>query len=143
MPEAKELTHDEFDTRFSPIFEHISREAGAPFNPEVFFSMWSTMMQAKIARTWATEGAVLGALFVPDIFNNLKRGLVYFWFSVPSARGTGRPFALLDAFERAAREEKCAHISISAHAKLNPRKTASIYARRGYFISETVFTKTL
>lgn len=139
----REVAPDEFDDRLSPIFEHISKEAGTPFNGRVLFPMWREMMKAKMARTWEDDGCVLGALFVPDLFNGRKRGLVYFWFSLPSARGTGRPIRLLEAFEKAAVEEKCEIISISSHAALKTRKTARIYAHRGYKVSETVFSKNL
>lgn len=100
-------------------------------------------MECGVARAWENDGCVIGSLFVPDGFCGELRALVYFWFSAPRARGTGRPIELLDAFEKAARDAGCRRISISSHMKVATDKTARIYEKRGYSLTERIFTKEL
>lgn len=140
---VKELSAVEFTERLSPIFEHISKEVGIPFAPEHFFPRWRALMEGNVARTWENDGCILGALLVPDMLSCKKRALVYFWFSLPEARGTGRTIELLEAAEQAAADDGCEKLSIASHSLVATDKTARIYQKRGYDVSETVYTKSL
>jgi len=138
-----ELTPSQFDSKFSPIFEHVSAETGIEFDPDHFFPVWKSLMSSGIARTWENDGCILGALFAPDVFNGAIRALVHFWFSLPEARGTGRPKELLDVFESAASAGNCKNISIASHVIASPHHLQEFFHRRGYSRSEIVFSKQL
>jgi hypothetical protein len=96
------------------------------------------LMEQGIARTWEIPGAVLGALFYPDIYSGKQRAAVMFWFSEKRVRGTGAPVKLFDAFERAA--EGCEVKSSAAHMNLVPQ-LRKFYLKKGYRLSEEVFSK--
>jgi hypothetical protein len=140
---VKELKSHEVTERISPIFEHISQEAGVPFASAHFFPHWRRMMDIGVARIWENDGCVLGAIFSPDVFNGNLRGLVYFWFALPEARGTGRPSALLSEFEKAAAACGCRNISISSHVAVSPEYMERMLDQKGYEASELVFSKSL
>lgn len=141
----RELQYTEFTERLSPVFLCIEQETGfvGRFKPNHFYPAWQRMMKIGVARTWETEGAVLGGLFTPELFGGDIQVHVIFWFSLPEARGTGRPQALLDACEVAAQSAEAFKISSSAHVKSMPACAAAIYRKRGYEETETVFTKYL
>jgi hypothetical protein len=136
----KELKPHEFTERLKPIFDGIADEFGAPdrWNPAHFFPNWQRLMEQGIARTWEIPGAVLGALFYPDIYSGKQRAAVMFWFSEKRVRGTGAPVKLFDAFERAA--EGCEVKSSAAHMNLVPQ-LRKFYLKKGYRLSEEVFSK--
>lgn len=142
----RELKPEEFDLSLDPIFRHVETEIGETGkrgNSDYFYKNWQHMMKAGIARTWADDGCVLGALFYPDCYNGSKRACALFWFALPEARGTGRPMGLLDAFEQASRETGCEVISIASHESVAPEKTQRIYEKRGYKMTERTFSKAL
>jgi GNAT superfamily N-acetyltransferase len=142
---TKELLPHEFTERLLPIFEHIERETGISGrnNPKHFFPAWQRMMSIGVARTWENDGCVLGAIFTPELYSGKIQVHVIFWFSLPEARGTGRPHELLDACELAAKNAGAFKISSSAHIKSAPARAAGAYLKRGYEETETLFTKNL
>lgn len=144
MP-VKELKFFEFGEHLWPIFLHIEQETQIKDrnNPRHFFPAWRRMMEIGVARTWETEGAVLGAIFTPELFSGKIQVHVIFWFSLPEARGTGRPQELLSACEEAARAAGAFKISSSAHVKSNPICATRSYLKRGYEKSEELFTLAL
>ena len=102
------------------------------------------MMRQRLARTWELpEGAVLGAVFVPDIFRATTTGLVVFWASTPEGRRAGKALELFRAFERAAQEEGCERICAAAHKNMNADRMRKLFKRRGFFEMETTFCKNL
>ena len=128
------------------IFRHIETEAGFPVgrgNSAYFFKNWQSLMQSGIARTWVDSDCVLGAIFYPDVFNGEKRASVQFFFSLPEARGSGRPVALLTAYEFAARKAGCKHSAIASFETLNPTRAEKLYQRMGYALTESIFSKAL
>lgn len=139
----RELQHTEFTERLEPIFLHIEQETGflGRFNPKYFFPAWQRMMAIGVARVWETEGAILGAIFTPELYSGKTQVHVIFWFSLPEARGTGRPQELLDACDAAAKAAGAFKLSSSAHVKSSPARAAGAYRKRGYEETETVFTK--
>lgn len=141
----RELQHSDFTERLEPIFLHIERETGftGRFKSKHFFPAWRRMLEIGVARTWETDGAVLGAIFTPELFGGDIQVHVIFWFSLPEARGTGRPLELLDACEAVAANAGAFKISSSAHVKSTPARAAAVYRKRGYEETETVFTKYL
>ena len=141
----RELKSHEFTERLEPIFLHIEQETGfkGRVNRKHFFPAWRRMMEIGVARTWETEGAVLGAIFTPELYSGQIQVHVIFWFALPEARGTGRPQALLEACELAAANAGAFKISSSAHVKSSPARAAGAYHKRGYEETETVFTKNL
>lgn len=139
----KELKSIEFTERLAPIFEHISRESGEPFDATYFFPHWRHLMELGVARSWENDGCVLGAIFTPDLFSGNNRGLVYFWFSLPEVRGTGKPKELMTAFKEAAKLAGCKKCSSAAHVKLNHNGVSRLYMNAGFSLSESVYTQNL
>jgi|SRR5712664_1976629 len=142
---VKELRPENFTERLEPIFRHIEKEINEPgrLNSAHFFPCWRRLMELGVARTWETEGAVLGAIYSPDPFSGKTRAHVCFWFSLPEARGTGETMNLLITFEQASKKAGCTVISSSASMKVNPGKLSRIYLHRGYFLSEQIYSKDL
>jgi GNAT superfamily N-acetyltransferase len=143
--EVKELKPENFTERLEPIFQHISEEIGEPdrLNSKHFFPQWRRMMELGVARVWETEGAVLGAIFVPELYSGKPRAYCHFWFALPAARGTGRPLELMRAFLAAAKEAGCAEVFSSSHVRSNPEHMFRIYQNEGFSLSEHVFCKKL
>lgn len=141
----KELLPHEFTERLLPIFLHIEHETGilGRNNPKHFFPAWRRMMEIGVARTWENDGCVLGALFTPEIYSGNIQVHVFFWFSLPEARGTGRPIDLMKACEEAARQAGAFKLSSSAHVKSSPQRAENAYKKLGFEFSESVFTKEL
>lgn len=135
---AKELAAHEFTNDFEPIIQHVATEARQEFSADFFFPCWRKLMEQGTARTWSIPGAVLGALFYPHVYSGKLRAVVMFWFALPSARGTGRPMKLLDAFENAAIG---LHKSVAAYAALTPERMRKILRKRGYELSEEIWSK--
>jgi GNAT superfamily N-acetyltransferase len=135
---AKELATHEFTEQFAPIIQHVATEARQGFNADFFFPCWRKLMEQKTARTWEIPGAILGSLFYPHVYTGEMRAVIMFWFALPSARGTGRPMKLLDAFEDAA---KGLHKSCAAYAALTPERLRKILRKRGYELSEEIWSK--
>lgn len=143
MTPPKELKPEEFTDRLSPIFVHIAKESGLPFDVPGIIARWREWMTMGFARTWEVPGAVLGALFTHDIFTNRLRAAVVFWFSLPSARGTGVTKAVFKAFEEAARKAGCVDVQSAAHESLAPMRRQGGYFKNGFRKTESIFTKTL
>lgn len=139
----KELLPHEFHEKYEPIFLHIEQETGfvGRFNPKHFFPVWRRMMEIGVARTWVTDGAILGATFTSELYSGDIQVHVVFWFSLPEARGTGRPQELLDACELAAKKALAFKISSCAHVKSVPARAAGACLKRGYEETERVLTK--
>lgn len=135
---VKELESHEFTDRLDPIFRHISAESHQPFDPEFFYQNWRVFMGRGIARTWEIPGTVLGAIYYPHIYTGERRAVIMFWFALPEVRGTGRPIKLLDAFENTA---EGLHKSCAAYIALAPERLRKILSRRGYAMSEEIWSK--
>jgi GNAT superfamily N-acetyltransferase len=136
---------DEFDARFRPLFDEAGRMSGHAdtFSADYFFPYWRKLMGLKLARTWETPGAALGALFVPETFTGLPTALVVFWWSLPEGRKGGASLQLLDAVEAVAREEKCAGLYVAGQVKMRREAMARLYRRKGFTEVESVFRKLL
>lgn len=142
---VRELVADEFDERFTPIFEHVLARANYPypFSPQTFFPRWRASMEQGVARTWASESnrSVLGALFTRNIFTDQPGAFAIFWFT---RGGDGRsPLELNRVFEEAARAAQCRFAYSSAFDELDGGKMERLYRMKGFSLSETVFRKKL
>lgn len=101
-------------------------------------------MELGMARTWElSEGAVLGALFAPDIYRGTLTGIVLFWHCTEAAKKSGKALELLKVFEEAARVAGCERICSSAHSDLRHDVMCRFLKMRGYSRLETVFCKDL
>lgn len=139
-----ELKSQDFTTeRFGHLVESVVWEAGRTVNLRHFFENWQLWMDFGIARTWAAEGCILGALIAPDVFSGVKRASVIFWFSLPSVRKSAVTGRVFKVFEDAVREAGCVDIQSAAHAALDPLGREAGYLRHGFVKSETVYTKEL
>lgn len=134
----------EFDSHLLPIFVRVLKEAvpgTLELNLSHFLSTWQSWMTLGIARTWEVPGAVLGALFTHDVYSGKPRALLMFWLSDLPARVAGRTIALLDQFECAGKEFGATRISVAQHRFVSPEKLAKVYLKRGYQVSELIFSK--
>ncbi len=135
----EELKPFEFNEGLSPVFRAVEAELGrSNGNPAFFFPHWRRLMEMGAARTWKAPGAVLGAIFYADTFTGAPKAVVHFLFLLPDTRGSGTADALLDAFEAAAPDREK---SISAHAKITTDRARGLYKRRGYSLSEEIWSK--
>lgn len=141
---VRELQPHEFTERLEPIFRHCEQEAGrTDGNPSHLFPQWRKWMELGLAKAYESEGCVLGMLISPCVFSGNLRAFVNFWFALPSARGTGRPIDLLTVAESEAKRLGCNKISSASYAALTPERTRHIYNKRGYSVSEVIWTKDL
>lgn len=143
MQPPRELKPEDFTERLSPIFVHIAKESGLPFDVPHIVARWREWMKMGFARTWEIPGAVLGALFTHDLFTNRLRAMVVFWFSLPEVRHSAATGSLFKAFEAAARTAGCVDIQSAAHQLVDPLRREHGYLKHGFQLTETVFTKTL
>lgn len=138
------LAPDQFSDDLKPIFDHIEKENGEPdrLDWSYFQPMWRLYMGQGIAQSWATEknDAVLGAMFYKDIFNGDLHGVVNFWFSLPEARGTGRPIKLLDAFEAECDRQNVKSKKCAAFIGLTPEVLRHVLQKRGYKLTEEIWS---
>ena len=141
---VEEIQYQDFtEDRFGAIVSAVAGESGRPFNPSHFFRVWQAWMAAGIARAWAAEGCVLGAIVAPDTFSGLLRASVLFWFSLPEVRGTAVTGRVFKVFEDAVREAGCVDIQTAAHEALMPEHREAGYRKHGFRKSETIFVKEL
>lgn len=84
-----------------------------------------------------------GGLVSPLYFNlSHMTGQELFWWVKPGARGS-IGIRLIDALEKAAKDKGCSSWAMIALDKVEPERTANLYARRGYRPSERTFIKRL
>lgn len=143
---VKELRPENFTAdRLAVIFEKIHAEVNypGPANIKYFFERWRHLMSLGIGRTWEAPGAVLGALFTPDIFTGEPQGLVVFWFALKEVRGTGVARELFEAFEATAKQSGCRMVCSAAHESIKPEARQKFYLANGFAKVETVYRKVL
>lgn len=143
--EVRELGYKDFDVLAKPLFDALRAELRdekwkTEFNWNYFSAEWKKWMMGGIARTWYTDGAILGGVFTEDLFSGAGRALVMFWAADPTVRGTGRAVHLLEAFEEAARKIG-ADCAAAVHTAISPDHLASLYVHRGYKPREYIFVK--
>lgn len=144
MTAVAEITKEEFTAeRFLPIFEQISAESGIRFDMQHLFDTWKTWLWLGLARTWAADGCILGAIFHQDLFSQKLRASVVFWFSLPAVRGTSITRDVFRTFEQAAKAAGCVEIQSAAHESITPQAREAVYLKNGFSKTETVFTKVL
>lgn len=143
---VRELKFVEFTERLLPIFLSVAERLNAdnkyPVNPNPahFFPQWRRLMELDVARTWEVPGAVLGALFVPNLFTGDREALICFWFALPNTRGT---LELIDAVEKAAKNLGCTRVKSAAFGVLRGDSMERLYKSLGYECVETGWSKTL
>lgn len=144
----QELTPDEFNSSLLPIFERVhdqfiqrkGHRVPGEFNRAHFFEQWQNYMRLGIGRVWKTDGAVLGAVFVKNDFSGDGSAIVSFWDADGRGRGTQE---LLNECEKAAKENGCTQLFISALNNEQSDKLKRFYRMKGFKESETVFSKIL
>jgi len=142
---VRELQPHEFTERLSPIFEAVLTEAKYPvkFKPDYFFPHWRHLMELGVASTWESYGkAVLGALFVPELFSGERQALCVFWFSLPEVRGRGIGKALFQALDEEAKKRNSYAVFASANV-LNTDEREAGYLANGFTRVEALFRKVL
>jgi hypothetical protein len=146
MSTPHELTAPQFTERLLPIFLSVAERLNATGkypvqpNPAHFFPQWRRLMELGVARTWEIPGAVLGALFVPNLFTGEAEALVCFWFALPNTRGT---LELMDFAEHAARDAGCVRLKSAAFGVLRGDAMERLYQSLDFVPVETGFSKTL
>jgi len=138
------LTPETFDDRLKPIFEHIDKENGMAERLEWEYckANWQRMLYNGIAQAWTNDerDAVLGSVVYLDLFNGEKTAAVCFWFSLPSARGTGRPQLLFDAFEAFCESGGIKNKKAASFMSLSADATRKSYENRGYQKTEEIYS---
>jgi GNAT superfamily N-acetyltransferase len=138
------LTPETFDDSLRAIFEHIASENGVAerLDWEYFRTNWGRMIYNGIAHAWTNDekDTVLGAAVYNDIFNGDKVAAVCFWFSLPGARGTGRPQLLFDAFEAFCESNGIRNKKAASFMNLSAGATRKSYEKRGYKKTEEIWS---
>ncbi len=128
---------------------HAEFQLAGSFVPEVFLRNWTRFYELQVGvvlSLWDADLLVggLGGLLAPDIFDDRLCANEIFWFvSRPYRSGRGG-IRLLDAYERwafdhGAVEARLVYLNGGVHDDGLHR----LYARRGYRIRETGWTKPL
>lgn len=139
-----ELTHQEFTAeRFEPFFRQAVAEGGLVLDANHFFRTWQLWMEMGLARVWANEGCLLGAIFTNDVFTEKLRAQVVYWFSKPEVRKSSVTAEVFRAFEASAREAGCADIQAASYEALDPIRRTAGHLKHGFRKTEIIFTKDL
>jgi hypothetical protein len=139
----RELLPSQLESALLPVFEHAVseiRDEKMQLKWPYFIREWAKWVDLGFARTWECTGAVVGALFTRDLFSENPRALVMFWLSTPEARRTGATIRVLDTFEKAAHAFG-AKPAASFNRSVSPDRLMKVYRKRGYEMSEVIFSK--
>lgn len=114
------------------------------FDPGVWMRNWVSLLDANMGAIFGLVKAdkivgVLGAIKIPDINSGDLTAGELFWFVDQSHRGRG--LTLFNAFEKWAREEGCAYVTMAHLEGLMSEKLQRFYERRGYVPIETNYLK--
>lgn len=122
-------------------------EAGLPgrFDQGTAVRTWSQLIKggAGMVAMLIEHGEVvgtIGGILHPDINDGALVASEAFWFVAPEARGRGG-LALLDEYERWAREVGASRVSMVHLFSLKPAPLARLYERRGYRPVEVHYIK--
>lgn len=140
---ATELTPDELGILLDPIFQHAVteiRDGKMELNWDYFLPEWTKWSKLGFARTWVAGDAVAGGVFTRDLFSGHPRALLMFWLSTPNARRSGAPIRALESFEKAA-EQFGAKPAAALHRAISPDRLGKVYLKRGYELSELIFSR--
>jgi hypothetical protein len=90
-------------------------------------------------KVWAGDQSVLGAIFVPHFFCDIRQAIVLFWWSDNDPESD----KLREAFEAEAALENCERVASCVFGEVNNDLIARLYRRKGYKWSEVVYAKFL
>lgn len=114
------------------------------FNMGHFEQCWQTYYALGIGKIMVVRHsgrvvAAMGCLRVPDLYTGEMVASEVFWFVLPEHRGVG--LALLDAYEKWARDEGCREVRMIHLSGLMPERLKALYQRRGYCEVEVAYGK--
>ena len=129
--------------------ERFFAEGNLPgkFNKAHFCNQWERLIthaDGAILGVFDDEGNILGALgyaIAPDFFTGQSVATELLWYVLPEHRGYG--LALLEAFERHARQRGAKFVGMTHLMSLQPEKLGAFYERCGYKCIEHHYMKEL
>jgi hypothetical protein len=136
---CREIGAEEFEALAGPIFQSIEVHGPERLDLGHFVPEWKRWVGLGFARTWVSGNqSMAGGVFTKDLFTGEPRASLMFWVSTPAARRTGNPIRVLRAFEQAAGGTKKA---VAFHRAVSPEPLGDVYIKRGYTLTELIFTK--
>ncbi len=110
-----------------------------PFDPDHFFPSCRGMMGTGLLKVWGCDDALIGGLYVKNLYAGFLDGIVLFWWSVDGSKSE----LLWKAFEDEARKRGCDRLATSTFGSVRAEALKRLYRRKGFTDSENVFTKFL
>ncbi len=127
-------------------FHAASEHRHVPFCPESTAATADALFKMGFALVAEADGVPVGMIGVaisPVLFNVRHTiALEAMWWVEPEWRKSGAAAALIAAAEREAKKRGAARIQMLALSN-SPKHVARLYARRGYYLSETAYIKDL
>jgi hypothetical protein len=142
MAPCKELTkHDFSPERFLPLAREVQERQKwpLPLEPVHFFSTVHNLMDQGLLKIWGCERAVLGGLFVNNLWTGLPEALTLFWWAFPGVNT--EPLRL--AFEAEAEARKVTRVSTAIFGGVRSKAMERLYRMKGYEPSEIIYGKFL
>jgi hypothetical protein len=142
MAPCKALTKEEFTAeKFLPLIRDVEvrQKWPRPFNPDHFFPTVHGMLDSGMLKIWGCESAVLGGLFISNLWSGLSEGLVLFWW----ARQGVNTEPLRIEFEAEAERRKVTRVSTAIFGGVRSKAMERLYRMKGYEPSEIIYGKFL
>jgi GNAT superfamily N-acetyltransferase len=144
----RSITFEEIDI-IKPLAEKIFAEAKYPgeLNWETFTRFWGHVLHNSAGGIFiAEEGkgkltGMVGALFVPGLFNGWQTTMLHFWYAVPKKRKTGLGKELFDKIEQEG-TDRGSKVMIASHLfAINEDAMRPFFEKRGFKVNELGYRK--
>lgn len=96
-------------------------------------------MVQNLLKVWGCDDALIGGLYVKNLYAGTLDGIVLFWWSLAGAESE----KLWGVFEAEARMRGCERIATSTFGSVRSAALKRLYRRKGFAESESVHTKFL
>lgn len=129
-----------------PMFKNYSGIPGN-FRAESFLMSWKMLLEQKIGALFKLTNdeeqtiGLLGAVLVPDLFDNKVVASEAFWFVHPDHRGSMGPVRLFKTFETWAKDVGAERILTAHLSTATAGKMGEFYEKQGYSPVETLYRK--
>lgn len=110
-----------------------------PLDPKHFFGTAHNLMNNGVLKVWGCQSAVLGGLFVKNLFAGTPDGIVMFFWSFDGKAAK----KLWGIFREEAKRQKCVRIATSTFGAVRSEAMKRMYRMKGLTESECVYTQFL
>jgi hypothetical protein len=138
----KELSTGDFsEHNFTALARSVEGQQNwsRPFDPKHFFGVAHNLMNNGVLKVWGCQSAVLGGLFVRNIFSGTPDGIVMFYWSFDGKASK----QLWNLFTEEAKRLDCVRIASSTFGPVRVEAMKRLYRMKGMTESECVYTRFL